>query len=138
VATRGAFKRMAVREEFRDFVLDQLRGVPRLRALRMFGGVGLYSGEVFFAILAGDELFLKVDDTTRARYEAVGSQPFRPFADRPMTMAYWRVPLEVLEDGTELVTWAREAVRVAAAAPAKPRKTKPKGKRSAAKPRRSK
>ena len=81
----------------------------------MFGGVGLYSGELFFAIIAADELFFKVDDSNRATYEAAGSEPFRPLADpkRPVSMSYWRVPIEVLEDPTELVVWARAAIRAA-------------------------
>ena len=64
----------------------------------MFGGIGLYSGECFFGIVAADELFFKVDDSNRAAYEAAGSEPFRPVADRPVSMSYWRVPIEVLED----------------------------------------
>lgn len=113
----GRFKRMGVSTEFRDFVLDQLARVPALRARRMFGGVGLYSGETFFAILAGDELYLKVDERTRPRYEEAGSHAFKPYADRPMTMAYWCVPLGVLEDAAELVAWAREAIGVSATGP---------------------
>lgn len=115
---------MRVSAEFRDFVLDQLGGVPQLRSRAMFGGVGLYSGETFFGILAADELFLRADESTRGAYEAAGSEPFRPYADRPLTMAYWRVPLGVLEDPTELPAWAKTAVRVAANAPAKRRRSR--------------
>ena len=110
---------LRVSQEFRSFVLDQLGGVPLLRSRAMFGGVGLYSGETFFGILAADELFLRTDESTRGAYEAAGSEPFRPYADRPMTMAYWRVPLGVLEDAADLGAWAKAAVRVAASAPAK-------------------
>jgi DNA transformation protein len=116
---RIAFRSLRVTPEFRDFVLDQLARVPDLRSRRMFGGVGLYSGERFFAILAADELFFKVDDSNRGAYEAAGSEPFRPVANRPVSMAYFRVPLEVLEDPAELVTWARAAIDVAGRAAAK-------------------
>ena len=128
---RTAFRSLRVTAEFRDFVLDQLAGVAQLRSRAMFGGLGLYSGERFFAILAADEVFFKVDDTNRSAYEAAGSEPFRPFADRSVTMSYWRVPGEVLEDSTELAEWARAAIRAANA-------PKPKGAargRQAAKPR---
>jgi DNA transformation protein len=114
---RIAFRSLRVAPEFRDFVLDQLAGVPQLRPKAMFGGVGLYSGERFFGILAADELFFKVDDANRPTYEAAGSEPFRPVLDRPVSMSYWRVPIEVLEDPSELAAWAREAIRAAAAAP---------------------
>jgi DNA transformation protein len=91
----------------------------------MFGGIGIYSGDAFFAILAADELFFKVDDSNRAAYEAAGSEPFKPVLERPVSMSYWRVPLEVLEDPHELADWARRALLAAAsAAPARKRKTK--------------
>jgi len=118
---RVAFRSLRVAPEFRDFVLDQLAKVPQLRSNRMFGGVGLYSGDRFFALIAADELFFKVDDENRGAYEAAGSEPFRPLADpkRPVSMSYWRVPIEVLEDPSELVVWARDAIRAASAARAR-------------------
>jgi DNA transformation protein len=107
------FRSLRVTPEFRDFVLDQLARVPQLYPKRMFGGVGLYSGDCFFGIVAADELFFKVDDSNRAEYQAARSEPFRPVANRPVSMSYWRVPIEVLEDPGELATWALAAIRAA-------------------------
>jgi DNA transformation protein len=121
---RIKFRSLRVRPEFRDFVLDQLSRVPQLRSRRMFGGVGIYSGEHFFALIASDELFFKVDDSTRAGYEAAGGKAFQPVQDRPVSMSYWSVPVEVLEDPAELALWARAAIRVAAEAPPKARRRK--------------
>jgi len=106
---------MRVSAKARDFVLDQLSGLRGLRAQPMFGGLGLYADEVFFGILAADVLYFKVDDTTRPAYEAAGSTPFKPYSDRPMTMAYYRVPVDVLEAAPTLVAWAKQAVTVARA-----------------------
>jgi DNA transformation protein len=89
----------------------------------MFGGVGLYSADCFFAIVAADELFFKVDDGNRPDYEAARSEPFRPVANRAVAMSYWRVPVEVLEDQSELTTWALAAIRAAGSAAAKPKRT---------------
>ena len=119
---RTRFRSLRVTPEFRDFVLDQLARVPQLEHKRMFGGIGLYSGEFFFAIVAADELFFKVDDANRAAYEAADSAPFRPVVDRPVSMSYWRVPIEVLEDPAELGVWAKDAIRAAMAAATKPRR----------------
>ena len=63
----------------------------------MFGGTGLYSDGVFFGLIARDVLYFKVDDTNRGDYEARGSEPFRPYDDRPYSMSYHEVPVEVLE-----------------------------------------
>ena len=121
---------MHVSASFREFVLDQLAGLDGLRARAMFGGVGLYAEEVFFGILADDVLFFKVDDANRSEYETAGSSPFKPYADRAMTMPYYNVPIVVLEDAVMLGEWAARAV--AAAKTAKSAKT---GKRAkAAKP----
>jgi DNA transformation protein len=84
----------------------------------MFGGVGLYSDGVFFAIIDNDTMFFKTDDSTRPLYVSRGSEPFRPYKDRPeVSMSYYQVPADVLEDADECVPWARAAVRAAAASP---------------------
>jgi DNA transformation protein len=129
---RIAFRSLRVTPEFRDFVLDQLKRVPGLRSKVMFGGVGLYSGERFFGIVAADELFFKADDINRGAYEAAGSEPFKPVLDRPVSMSYWRVPLEVLEDPQELQSWARDAIRAAELKATKPRRKKKRARKGAA------
>src|SRR5437762_13143030 len=111
--SRGPLKSMRVSEGFRRFALDQLSAVDGLRAKSMFGGIGLYAEDVFFGILAADVLYFKVDDTNRSDYEAAGSEAFRPYDDRPMTMPYFAVPLEVLEVSPTLVVWAERSIAVA-------------------------
>jgi len=106
---------------FERFILDQLADLPGVTSRRMFGGVGLYSGAVFFGIIARDQLYLKVDDRNRRRYEQAGMHAFKPYPDRPGTMGYYAVPVGVLESAMELTEWARGAVAVAAAA--KPRRS---------------
>ena len=122
---RGPLRSMRVSTSFREFVLDQMAGLDGLRARAMFGGVGLYADDVFFGILAADELFFKVDDTNRREYQTAGSVPFKPYADRAMTMPYYSVPIVVLEDAATLRQWAAGAVMVAKAAKtAKPTETR--------------
>ena len=105
---------MGVSDSYKRFVLDQLEELGDVTPRSMFGGVGLYHRDVFFAIVAGDVLYLKVDDATRGDYERAGMGPFRPFPDRGGgTMNYYAVPLEVLENAGELAEWARRAIDVA-------------------------
>jgi DNA transformation protein and related proteins len=111
---------VSVSQGFRAFVLEQLaRTTPRLRARSMFGGVGLYSGDLFFALMDDDVLYFKVDDTTRARFEKRGMGPFRPGGERGEVMQYYEVPAEVMEDAEALAPWAAEAVEVAGRARAR-------------------
>ncbi len=107
---------MAVSDDFRDFVLEQLAPAGRVTPRAMFGGVGLYLDGLFFALIDDDALYFKADETTRLRYEKAGSKPFCPYTDQPdKPMGYWQVPAEVLEDPDELAAWAREAMGVALA-----------------------
>ena len=105
---------MSVSDGFRTFVLEQLaRTTPGLRARNMFGGVGLYAGDLFFALMDDDVLYFKVDDNTRARFEELGMRPFRPEGDGGQVMQYFEVPAHVLEDAEALAPWATDAVEVA-------------------------
>lgn len=106
---------MAVSDGYRTFVLDQLERVSPVTAKSMFGGVGLYAKEVFFALIAEDRLYFKVDETTRQDFERMGMEPFRPFGE-DKAMAYYEVPADVLEDGAQLEAWMRKAIGVAARA----------------------
>ena len=109
---------MAVTQTFLAYVLEQLGGLPRLRSRRMFGGVGLYGDDLFFGLVDEDTLYLRVDERSRADVATRGSRPFQPFKDKPeLSMSYYDVPADVLEDAEELTEWARRALRVAAAAP---------------------
>ncbi len=78
----------------------------------MFGGVGIYSGEIFFALIADDTVYLKVDESTRADFEGRGMEPFRPFGDDGGTMKYYQLPEDLLEDPEALRPWAEKAVAV--------------------------
>jgi len=103
----------SVSDSFRSFVVDQLAELGDVTPKAMFGGVGLYYRDVFFGIVAGDRLYLKVDEGNRADYVDTGMKPFKPFADRPGTMSYYAVPVDVLESPGDLAAWSRKAVSAA-------------------------
>ena len=111
-------KRRRGQDEFRDFVLDQLRDLGPVTYRAMFGGHGLYHGGVFFACLYRSQLFLKTDDQMRGKFESRGMGPFRPRPGQTLR-SYYEVPAEVLEDAAELAGWARQAVNAAAKKPGK-------------------
>src|SRR6185295_12661415 len=97
---------MAVSNSYLTFVMGQLGGVPGLLTKGMFGGVGIYSGDTFFAVIDNDTLFFKVDATIRPQYEARGMPAFQPIPGKAAMSGYHQVPTEVLEDPRELVQWA--------------------------------
>jgi DNA transformation protein len=105
---------VGVSPSFRTFVLEQLSRVDsRLRARSMFGGVGIYSGELFFALIDEDTLYLKVDDSNRPDFIARGMRPFQPGGPAAETMQYYEVPPDLLEDAEALSSWVEKAVDVA-------------------------
>ena len=105
---------MSISASFRTFVVDQLsRAVSRVRARAMFGGVGIYAGDHFFALIANDALYLKVDDSNRPDFEARGMGPFRPYGESGEAMGYYEVPAELLEDADALRPWAEKEIAVA-------------------------
>ena len=97
-------------DEHLEHLLDALEPLePHARA--MFGGHGIYAGDVFFAILYEGRLYFRVDgDEARGVYERAGMEPFAPPGGR-VTRSYYEVPAEVVADPDELVAWARRSVR---------------------------
>lgn len=111
---------MSVSQTFHAFVIEQLGMVaPDIRSKNMFGGVGVYSQDRFFALLDDDELYLKVDDSNRADFEALGIGPFRPFGPDGEVMQYYPLPGDLLEDIEQMRSWVEKALEVAARKKAK-------------------
>jgi len=118
---------MALDASFLDYCIDQLDSLD-VSYRKMFGGAGIYSDEVMFGLVSGDQLYFRVTPSTEARYLEAGMGPFVPFADKPhYKMPYFEVPLSVLEQPSELEPWALEALGVAKGLKRKPKK-KPKTK----------
>jgi DNA transformation protein len=105
---------MPVQDQYLAYVLEQLAGLGALRSNRMFGGIGLYSRELFFGLIDDDTLFFKTDESNIAPYRERGMPRFMPFPDRPeAVLGYHQVPADVIEDAEQLVEWARASVDVA-------------------------
>jgi DNA transformation protein len=114
---------MSVSPSFRTYVLEQLgRVAPAIRARSMFGGVGIYSGDLFFALIDEDTVYFKVDDSNRAMFEAQGMGPFEPYGPGGGSMQYYALPEHVLEDTEQLQDWVSAALAVARNKPTKRRR----------------
>jgi len=113
---------MPVSDGYIEFARDLLAPFEPLRIKRMFGGAGVYSEGLFFAILADDTLYLKVDDLTRPDYEACDLHPFTYTTKngRTASMSYYPVPPHVLDEPEALAEWSRKAVETARRALNKP------------------
>lgn len=100
---------------FVQYIAEDVLSELDVKTRRMFGGHGFYHAGKMFGLEAEGKIYFKVDDETRPDYEAMESQPFQYSSkDRTsVTMSYWMVPEEVLEDREKAVAWARKAIGVA-------------------------
>ena len=88
--------------------------------------LGLYRDGTIFAIAIDDAVYLKVDDETRAQFEAAGSAPFvYTGSAKPITMSYWSAPADAVDSPMDMLPWARLAYEAAL------RKPKGKGRKKA-------
>lgn len=104
---------MGFTPEYRARIEKVLSDIVPIRTKAMFGGVGIYSEDLFFGLIAEDKLYFKVDETNRPDFEKMGMEPFYPF-DSPKPMGYWEVPPNLLGNSSELKDWIERALQVAA------------------------
>lgn len=98
---------MGVSAAFQDKARELLSVAPDLRFRKMFGEIGAYSGELFFALVADDAVWLKADDLNEAAFEAAGA-PLFVYGEKdgkPMSLRYRRVPDPAWDDEDEARRW---------------------------------
>lgn len=100
-------------------------GLGAIRTRRMFGGLGVYCDDLFFALADDGVVFIKVDEATEAEFRDTGSEPFTfPGRDGELNvMSYWRLPETAYDEPDEAQRWGRlgleAALRARAAKPAR-------------------
>ena len=102
------------KNEYCNYILDLLSPIGNVTARAMFGGYGIYSNGIIFAIIADDTLYFKVDDTNRSDYENKGSEPFVYEAKnkKNIVMSYWQVPIDLFDDSELLCDWANTSCQI--------------------------
>lgn len=103
---------MAVKEEYLQFVLDQLSEFGEVEIKKMFGGIGLFHQGLMFGKIGGETFRLKVDEHNQAEYEERGMKPFHS-EKKKKGMPYWEVPNDVFEDRKTLKIWAEKSFEAA-------------------------
>jgi len=111
---------------FHEFVHELLEGLGPLRIRRMFGVAGVYAGEVMFAVIDDDVLYLKTDGALAAELDAEGSSRW-VYREGGRPTSYWRLPESALDDPEAAVAWACKALALARAGAVKkrPRRSAP-------------
>lgn len=99
------------RRAFADYCCELLSSVGPCTARRMFGGWGISTGGLNFALILHDTLYLKVDAETQPRWQAAGCRPFVYEArGKAMQLNYYTAPEAAMESPPEMAPWARQAL----------------------------
>ena len=106
---------MAVSAAFRAHVTDLFATFGEVKIKLMFGGAGVYYRDQMFALLAGERIYLKVNEETRAAFEAERCKPFvfESKDGETIMTSYVEVPPRLLDDTDELARWAQHAYEAA-------------------------
>ena len=98
---------MASHQDFVDYVAEQLREAGSIRSRKMFGEYGLFCDGVFFAVICGDQLFVKITQAGEAAFPNLPkAPPYEGARD-----AFLVEDVENREQMTELVRITCEALR---------------------------
>jgi DNA transformation protein and related proteins len=116
---------VSVSASFIEFLIEQMAGFGAITIRPMFGGAGVYHEGLMFALVDDEVLYLKVDESSRAAFEAENLPPFvYSKKDQKIDMSYFRSPERCMDDADEMAKWCRMAYGAAlkAAMKKKPRK----------------
>jgi DNA transformation protein len=102
---------------FHAFVEELFAGLGPVRIRRMFGGAGIYAGDVMFGLIDDEIIYLKTDEAMKADLAAEGSVAwvYSRATGSWEDSSYWRLPEAALDDPDEAADWARRALAVATA-----------------------
>lgn len=102
---------MPISPEFTLRTIQQLEAARPVRTRKMFGGLGIYLGEVFFGVCDDDRTYFKVDDHTIEAYESRNMGPWRMGGQ--INDHYREAPGDIMADPAQLGEWIDAAVEVA-------------------------
>jgi DNA transformation protein len=98
-----------------DYIRELFAEFGAVHVRRMFGGAGIYAGDVMFGLISDELIYLKADEGTVAAFERENCTPFQYTTKngKRAVMSYWRLPDWLYDDPAELAQWAQLALGVA-------------------------
>lgn len=99
---------MALNEEFKNFVLDQLQGFADFETRKMFGGLALLYKGAAFAKIKHDKVWLKVDKSNRNSFESLGMKQYTYGKGNSRKLNFYETPVSILEDRDKLKSMGKK------------------------------
>jgi DNA transformation protein and related proteins len=107
-------------DEFAAYCAELLRPLGVCKIRKMFGGHGISLDGLSIALVAWEQLWLKVDEQTKPKFQEAGCRPFvYDGKGKPIEMSYWTPPADTMESCALMLPWARLAHDAALRAAAK-------------------
>lgn len=100
--------------EYLNYILDDVLGhIPHISSRAMFGGYGIYQGNIIFAIIVNDQLYFKVNDHNRLNYIQAESTPFvyQRGSHKKVSLPYWSVPEDIFHNPDLIREWVDQSVQ---------------------------
>ena len=117
VPPNAGFQRHLEQMVYRPLRYEQMMRAAEaydVRARRMFGGMGFYTGEKMFAFLVADDIGLKLSpEHVEEAMLLNGAGPMRPDKDSEPMREYVRMPREVLDNLEQFLFWVERSTAYA-------------------------
>lgn len=102
------------RSEFVEYALELIDPVGNISIRSMFGGYAIYKSGTTFALIADDEIYFKIDESNIEDFKKLNSRPFTyQKQDKIITMSYWLLPTEILENQEKLFEFVNKSYKAA-------------------------
>lgn len=99
-----------------DAIEELFQSLGPVTIKRMFGGKGIYVGDLIVALEVDGEILLKADEVTVPEFEVSGCRQWTYEGRRtgaPLKMPYWSIPDDAFDDPDLMAEWVRLALDAA-------------------------
>jgi TfoX/Sxy family transcriptional regulator of competence genes len=109
---------MATTASLVQYIIEmiELAKIPNIRPKKMFGEYGIYSDEIFFALICNDKLFLKGNKDSEHMYPDHVTKPYEG------SKGYFYYPTDWLEDTDKLSQYCNNSIQLAILSKSKKKK----------------
>ena len=89
-----------------ELLLEKLIQISGITSKKMFGGYGVFhEGKMFGLVNSKGEIYLKVNDVIKSKFEAEGAQQHGK-------MPYYSVPDGLINNLEKLIKWTKESIDI--------------------------
>lgn len=93
--------------DYIEFLHEVFADFGEIQAKPMFGGYGLFHSGLMFALVADEQLYLKVDNQSETAFDELGLPAFSfNKAGKHVKMSYRLAPEAIFDDPEEAKQWA--------------------------------